>query len=233
MRNSNNSKDSTKKIKAKYKQLFNIILLSLTVGFIAGISVNPENIKTISSFTDSSNKESHSLLENDPVLVGSSEIDLCFTPPSGCSLVIANHISKVKESIYVQAYGITSSEIVNQLILAHSRGVKVRVLLDKSNLTDKYSKMQEMIDKGIEVSIDKVSGIAHNKVMIIDQSKVITGSFNFTKSADTRNTENIIIVNDKAVATRYLQNWLSRKAKNDALQAGKPANQYIRGENAK
>jgi phospholipase D len=129
--------------------------------------------------------------------------------------VIANLISEAKESVYVQAYGITSNEIVDQLIATHARGVKVRILLDKSNLTDKYSKMQQMLTVGIDVSIDKVSGIAHNKVIIIDEQKVITGSFNFTKSADTRNAENVIIVNDRHVASKYLQNWLSRKSKNE------------------
>ena len=130
-------------------------------------------------------------------------------------MVIARRISAAKESIYLQAYGITSSEIVDELIKAHNRGVKVRALLDKSNLTDKYSKMKQMLDSGIDVSIDKVSGIAHNKVLILDQSKVITGSFNFTKSANTRNTENIIVVNDKEIARKYLQNWFSRKSKNE------------------
>ena len=188
------------KLSKQYKQFFNIIAVSLVLGFIGGVSVNYDNIKP--------------LIANNEINEGSSEISLCFTPPTGCTKVISNLISKAKESVYVQAYGITSNEIVDELLAAHARGVKVRVLLDKSNLSDKYSKMQQMIDTGIDVSIDKVSGIAHNKVIILDERKVITGSFNFTKSADTRNAENVIIVNDKEVASKYLQNWFSRKAKN-------------------
>ena len=206
-------KNYKSKLAKQYKLFFNIIAVSLAIGFIVGISFNPDNISNIGLFSDS--EKISSTTKNDPILVGSSEIELCFTPPLGCSLVIARHISAAKESIYLQAYGITSSEIVDELIKAHNRGVKVRALLDRSNLTDKYSKMKQMLDSGIEVSIDKVSGIAHNKLMVIDQSKVITGSFNFTKSVDTRNTENVIIVNDKTVATRYLHNWLSRKSKNE------------------
>jgi phospholipase D len=197
------------KLSKQYKQFFNIIAVSLVLGFIGGVSVNYENIKPLIESSKINESSSY-----DPALIGSSEISLCFTPPTGCAKVISNLISKAKESLYVQAYGITSNEIVDKLVAAHVRGVKVRVLLDKSNLSDKYSKMQQMIDSGIDVSIDKVSGIAHNKVIILDESKVITGSFNFTKSADTRNVENVIIVNDKEVASKYLQNWLSRKAKN-------------------
>ena len=65
---------------------------------------------------------------------------------------------------------------------------------------------------GTEVNIDKLPGIAHNKVIIIDQQKIITGSFNFTRSADTRNAENIIVIDDKIVADRYVQNWLLRSS---------------------
>lgn len=196
------------KLSKQYKQFFSIIVVSLVLGFIAGLSINYDNIKCLIA-----NNEINESPNYDPSLVGSSEINLCFTPPTGCAKVISNLISQAKESVYVQAYGITSNEIVDELLAAHARGVKVRILLDKSNLSDKYSKMQQMADSGIDVSIDKVSGIAHNKVIILDESKVITGSFNFTKSADIRNAENVIIVNDKEVASKYLQNWFSRKAK--------------------
>lgn len=196
-------------IKRKYQRLFNVIITSLIIGFITGLAVSENNIQ------DLFGKKEPATSSSDPVLIGTSEIDLCFTPPSGCSKIIADLISKANESIYVQAYGITSTEIVDELIYAHARGVKVRVLLDKSNLQDRYSKMKLLQEAGIDVSIDKVTGIAHNKVIIIDLQKVITGSFNFTKSADSRNTENVIMVNDKEIAGRYLQNWLSRKQKNE------------------
>jgi phospholipase D len=196
-------------IKRKYQRLFNVIITSLIIGFISGLAVSENNIQ------DLFGKKEPATSLSDPVLIETSEIDLCFTPPSGCSKIIADLISKANESIYVQAYGITSTEIVDELIYAHARGVKVRVLLDKSNLQDRYSKMKLLQEAGIDVSIDKVTGIAHNKVIIIDLQKVITGSFNFTKSADSRNTENVIMVNDKEIAGRYLQNWLSRKQKNE------------------
>ena len=122
------------------------------------------------------------------------------------------------DSIYIQAYGITSKEIVDEIITAHRRGVPIQILLDKSNLRDKYSQMSRLRGAGINVLIDKVSGIAHNKVMIIDGYKTITGSFNFTNSADKRNAENVIIIDDKNIASQYLQNWISRKNNNQVLE---------------
>jgi phospholipase D len=198
-------------IRRKSKNLFSIIVVALVIGFAAGIFISNKGIQ---NFLDNGQV---SISTPSPIAIGSSEIDLCFTPPSGCAKVISNLILQANKSIYVQAYGITSEEIARELIAAHKRGVNVRILLDKSNLHDKYSRMKEMQDAGIEVSIDKVSGIAHNKVIIIDLRLLVTGSFNFTKSADTRNAENVIIVNDKQIAERYLQNWLSRKSKNNHL----------------
>lgn len=145
-----------------------------------------------------------------------NQIELCFTPPSGCGTLIAQEIARAKESIYVQAYGLTSGIIVNQLIQAKHRGVKVQVLLDKSNVSDKWSKMMDLVNANVSVRIDKVSGIAHNKVIIIDGQKVITGSFNFTNAADKRNAENVIIINNKSVAKEYLNNWQDRYNKNYA-----------------
>ena len=145
-----------------------------------------------------------------------NQIELCFTPPSGCGTLIAQEIARAKESIYVQAYGLTSGIIVNQLIQAKNRGVKVQVLLDKSNVSDKWSKMMDLVNANVSVRIDKVSGIAHNKVIIIDEQKVITGSFNFTNAADKRNAENVIIINNKSVAKEYLNNWQDRYNKNYA-----------------
>lgn len=147
------------------------------------------------------------------VQTSTDRINVCFTPPSGCGSLIAQEIAKAKDSIYVQAFGLTSQKIVDQLIQAKQNGVQVRVLLDRSNLNDKYSKMNELKRAGIEVSIDKVPGIAHNKIMIIDKNKVITGSFNFTNAADNRNAENVLFIENSDIAATYLQGWLKRKEK--------------------
>ena len=55
--------------------------------------------------------------------------------------------------------------------------------------------------------LDGKHAIQHNKVMVIDQEVVITGSYNFTNSAETRNAENIMIVKSEYAARRYSDNW--------------------------
>jgi len=139
------------------------------------------------------------------------KLNVCFTPPSGCSDLVAQEIASARTSIYVQAYGLTSSGIIYQLKLAKRRGVMVSVLLDGGNLSDNAAILQDLQHAGIEVAFDKMAGIAHNKVMIIDKHKVITGSFNFTNAADTRNAENLLLIDDTNIAAAYLQNWFKRQ----------------------
>ena len=180
------------------------IIASLFVGAVFGFNIagNKEN----DNYTEASSTETALLSDN---------IQLCFTPDEKCTPLILKEIALAKDTIYVQAYGMSSPPIVEALIEAYKRGVKVNVLLDKSNLNDSWSKMQELVDSGIEVNIDKLPGIAHNKVIIIDLQKVITGSFNFTRSADARNAENVIVIDDKVIADSYVQNWLLRSSRVD------------------
>ncbi len=147
-------------------------------------------------------------------VIPSPKIDLCFTPPSNCARLITDVIDQAKNTIHMQAYGLTHPEIINSLIKANERGVKVRILLDRSNLTQKYSKIEELKQAGIEIGIDTVSGIAHNKIIIADLYTVVTGSFNFTVSAAKRNVENVLIIQDSNIAHSYLQNWLARNSAN-------------------
>ena len=63
---------------------------------------------------------------------------------------------------------------------------------------------------GVPVLIDRIHGIAHNKVMIVDGIRVITGSFNFTRAAQARNAENLLVIKDQGLAGRYVRNWRER-----------------------
>ena len=97
------------------------------------------------------------------------------------------------------------------LARAKKRGVNVRVILDKSQETEKYSAAKFAANEGIPVHIDRAFAIAHNKIMIIDRADVITGSFNFTKAAEQNNAENCLIFHgNKELADMYERNWLWR-----------------------
>ncbi len=135
---------------------------------------------------------------------------VCFTPNKQCQTQLIEQIHKAKESIYVQAYSFTDREVTDALVKAAQRGVSVKVLLDKSNRNDHRSAKDMIMSNNIPLLFDYPPGIAHNKVMVIDQSTVITGSYNFSVSAYKRNTENLLVLNNKPLAKQYIQNWLKR-----------------------
>jgi phosphatidylserine/phosphatidylglycerophosphate/cardiolipin synthase-like enzyme len=93
----------------------------------------------------------------------------------------------------------------------HKKSVKVQAVLDKSQRTEKYISATFLTNAGIPTYIDDKHAIAHNKIMIIDREIVITGSFNFTKAAEEKNAENLLIIKDKALAKVYIENWEKHK----------------------
>jgi phosphatidylserine/phosphatidylglycerophosphate/cardiolipin synthase-like enzyme len=130
-----------------------------------------------------------------------------FSPNGGCTKAIVEALGNAKSDVLVQAYSFTSKEIAKALAEAHKRGVRITVILDKSNRTGKYSAADFTAHLGIPTFIDAAHAIAHNKIMIIDNEVVITGSFNFTKAAEQKNAENLVILKSKEFAKVYIDNW--------------------------
>jgi phosphatidylserine/phosphatidylglycerophosphate/cardiolipin synthase-like enzyme len=130
-----------------------------------------------------------------------------FSPSGGAQAAIIREIDKARESVRVMSYSFTSAPIAEALLNAHKRGVKVEAVLDKSQKTANYSGATFLRNAGIPVWIDHAHAIMHNKVMILDESVVITGSFNFTRSAEERNAENLLVIRDRGLARAYLVDW--------------------------
>jgi phosphatidylserine/phosphatidylglycerophosphate/cardiolipin synthase-like enzyme len=141
---------------------------------------------------------------------------VCFSPKGGCTEAIVNEISHAKSEIYVQAYSFTSVSIAKALVDAHKRGIKVEAILDKSQKKERYTSATFLANSGIPTYIDSKHAIAHNKIMVIDKETVITGSFNFTKAAEEKNAENLLILKNKEMASQYLMNWSKHKNHSDS-----------------
>jgi phosphatidylserine/phosphatidylglycerophosphate/cardiolipin synthase-like enzyme len=130
-----------------------------------------------------------------------------FTPPSGAGKELVQWIDQARQEVVVQAYGFTHNAIAQALLRAHARGVRVMVLLDqKSQSTNQYV-IELLQGDRVPLKYDGRHAIAHNKVMVIDHHVVVTGSFNFTNSADSRNAENLLVLRSEALGARYRANW--------------------------
>jgi phosphatidylserine/phosphatidylglycerophosphate/cardiolipin synthase-like enzyme len=141
-----------------------------------------------------------------------------FSPSGGCTEAIVNEINSAKSEIYVEAYSFTSAPIAKALVNAHKKGVQVEVILDRSQKGKRYTTATFLANAGIPTYIDPVHAIAHNKVMVIDKETVITGSFNFTKAAEEKNAENLLILKSKELASLYLSNWFKHKSHSDSYE---------------
>ena len=156
-----------------------------------------------------------SLYAADITLPKNTPVHVYFSPNGGCTQAIIDVINKSKSEILVQAYIFTSEPIAKALLGAHNRGVKVFVILDKSQKKDGYSPATFFANQGIPAYIDSNHARAHDKIMIIDKEIVITGSFNFSKSAETQNSENVLIIQSPELASLYRENWYKHSANSE------------------
>jgi phosphatidylserine/phosphatidylglycerophosphate/cardiolipin synthase-like enzyme len=148
-------------------------------------------------------------------------VEVAFSPWDDAEGAVLHAVKEARKAIYVQAYLLTSRVLAKALIDAKERGVAVEVLADREmTRTGENSLIPQLATAGIPVRLEVRYAAAHNKVLLIDpeeaESAVLTGSYNYTWSAQARNAENLLILRgNKALATAYLNNWRRHRA--DAL----------------
>ena len=135
-------------------------------------------------------------------------LGLYFTPPSDAAKAVTDAIDQSQSEVLVQAYSFTHAAMAQALIRAHARGVTVQVLLDEKSEFTNRNVIDLLREAKVPLRLDGQHAIAHNKVMIIDAQTVITGSYNFTNAAQSRNAENLLVLSSLELAQNYKNNWL-------------------------
>ena len=130
-------------------------------------------------------------------------VEVYFSPQGNCQNEIIQELEEARKTVDLTMYTFTSHELCNELIKLKQKGVNIRVYCDKSMKTAKYSQVNDLSNNEIEVRFDNHSGLMHNKFAVIDDKTVITGSYNWTKGAENKNDENIIIIHNQDVARIY------------------------------
>lgn len=129
-----------------------------------------------------------------------------FSPNGGARDAILSQIGQAQNEILVALYYFTDPLLAEGLITAKNRGVTVQVILDRSQKTGRYSQAKRLTEAGIPIHFDLNHRIFHHKFMVVDNRIVITGSQNWTKSAETVNAENTLILQGD---TDLIQNYRS------------------------
>lgn len=190
--------------KKSFKLLTTILIGSHMFMLWLGLKLNPEQGKV--NAIDIKNAQCEVL-----TTVPRSERKLGF---KRISKRMIEYIDQAKKSIYISAYGFTHPDIAQALANALRRGVKIHICIDKQyfqNLTKQlaclyYAKSDNIDIHGIDLP---GNGIAHDKIMLIDDTIAWTGSYNLTLNADNNNRENAIVISSPAVTAKLKEHWLS------------------------
>lgn len=127
--------------------------------------------------------------------------ETAFSPRQGATALIVKNLDQAKQSIDLAAYSFSSYPITIALKAANDRGVKVRVVVDKSQVKSRMVAL--LVNSGVSVRINREYAIMHNKYAIIDHKTVQLGSFNYSRAAETRNAENVLVVHDAPFVKSY------------------------------
>lgn len=141
-------------------------------------------------------------------------------PKFDCAIAVIDLFNQAKKTAHVAIYSLTEPNIVNAMIEAHKRGVEVAVVVDKTE--SKNASMAIMIKKLVQAGVDiriatRQRSLMHNKIAVIDNHIVCTGSFNWTVSAEKLNDENLIVIEGTDVAADYEKYVFNRILQNETL----------------
>jgi phosphatidylserine/phosphatidylglycerophosphate/cardiolipin synthase-like enzyme len=135
-------------------------------------------------------------------------LEIYFSPDDSVEGQLERLLRSAQEDIFFLAFSFTSDELAQAILDRAAAGVTVAGVMDnsqyKSNLGSEYDAFRSA---GLDVRLDGNPRNMHHKVIILDQSTVITGSYNYTFSAATRNDENLLVIHSPEIAALFLEEF--------------------------
>ena len=141
-------------------------------------------------------------------------ISVYFSPDRGADEVIIGFIDRCSETLDISVYSMTHDGIRDAILLAHERGVAVRIMTDYLQASNRYADDEAFHAAGIPIVRGIRSYQMHNKFVLgdalsTDKSAMATGSFNWSKNAVERNNENFVIIREQATIEKFQKEGLS------------------------
>lgn len=142
------------------------------------------------------------ILQTVPAL---AEPEIYFSPNGGIRDRLLRAINHTKATIDLAIFDFTSGELAGALLAAKERGVAIRIAADARQAQGKHSEIPFLLEKGIKVRLARGNGrgIMHHKFAIFDGRLLVTGSYNWTDSAERFNHDNVLILRDPVTVGRY------------------------------
>ncbi|MCU0849234.1 MAG: phospholipase D-like domain-containing protein [Spirochaetes bacterium] len=141
------------------------------------------------------------------VNIEGTDINCYFAPEDDVERIILKRLAKARTSIHFMAFSFTSNAIGEMMIRKYREGVRVAGVFEKRGSGSRMCQYRKMVLEGLPVRLDRNIHAMHHKVIVIDGERVITGSYNFTRNADRKNDENILIIDNREIAAEYLKEF--------------------------
>lgn len=126
-----------------------------------------------------------------------------FSPGTDCMAAINGWLRRARKSVDICVFTITDNRIADEIREAHARRIKVRIITDNDKAEDLGSDVDAIAGIGVPVRVDKTSYHMHHKFAVIDDATLITGSYNWTRSAAEYNEENIVVCHDRPLVRQF------------------------------
>lgn len=167
---------------------------------LANEKVNANNYNFILDWVKAAN--SALLIPEPPALS-----DAYFSPGDACRNAIINQIDSATNQLNICVFTISDDSITDAIITSHKRGRQIRIITDNDKSHDEGSDIEQIASAGISVKMDRTPNHMHHKFMVTDEKAIITGSYNWTRSAAKFNQENIILSKEAGLIKSYLKEF--------------------------
>jgi len=130
-----------------------------------------------------------------------------FSPGPDCRIAIEQAMETALDELLICVFTISDDRLSDAIQRAHRNGLTVRVLSDNDKMDDRGNDIERLAASGVDVRIDRSPEHMHHKFMVVDGQTVLTGSYNWTRSAETRNEENLVVLDDPFLAGRFTKEF--------------------------
>jgi phosphatidylserine/phosphatidylglycerophosphate/cardiolipin synthase-like enzyme len=141
------------------------------------------------------------------VMIEGVLVEVWFSPDDGVIDRVVELVSQSQDEVVIMAFALTSDPLAEALLERAQAGVSVVGVIERGQAGNAGSDVERLRQGGIELLLDGNSANMHHKVIIIDGSIVITGSYNFSRNAEEFNDENLLIIHHPSLAARFLLEW--------------------------
>ncbi len=119
-----------------------------------------------------------------------------FTPGDACLRKLRELCAGARRQIDICVFTLADDRLTGEVLAAHRRGVRVRIISDDDKRFDSGSDVSQLADAGVEIRLDRSPAHMHHKFALFDTKLLANGSFNWTRSASLSNDENLVVSSD-------------------------------------